>query len=1329
MNNQHKPLHTHIITLLFVLFQFIQFVPSSLVSSLNASAETNNAMTLFSDASGSGKATWSLSEDGKLVTWNVSITQNESETEAASSVEVVLPANVGPPQIVSATPSGVFTPSGNRYRFNSPSSTTAETLHLKFTTSVSDSTSQSLEFKIGASIHAEDETAAASLHSVSIPNKLAQIEAQRLSEEKVEAERLAAEKAEAERIAEEEHLAAEKEVKNTEDKEEKSKTEKLENQSLEDETSQNNSSKEKKEFAEEEIEYSIPSSIEEEKEEKTSDSEREEDVEIEVEAEFVEEEYDPGDMLDGFQATSHPANPTPITHFAPGSLGAAKTPQKNTRALMIQQTTDLQPGEVRTNKTASPVDGMVNTWDIIVRIEGRDAQEVETTDVVLVIDRSGSMADNNRMQNAKSAAINFINTMIPADPYLRIAVVSYSSNHDGAQLITINSQFSNNTQTLRNAVNSLTAAGGTHTQAGIIQGQSLLNGSSADNKFMVLLSDGEPTFSYEPSSWSTGLPSWGTSGGIQANRQQTGIYDGNFNTNTVVGTGSDLTESYTYSVGWLFPTRYRRHVHNGFAAIKAGEDARAGFDGLFTIAVEAGTTGTSILNSISSPGMSYSTDNPEELAEIYERIGAQISTQYALRNVKLTDQMGDGFSLVEGTIHTSEGTTSVESTDTITWTINPAVDKLVEGTEDVRYAELTYRVDINDDILNLDGAKTDEHRLFDTNKITRLTYTDSNNQNKTVNIASPKVDPVLLKVAKRIEGSELDDRQFVVEVSNDAVGYTHSEQLIPNHDYTWVTTLRHEGLYSVEETGITGLGETDLDRFIISYQVDGEDTSTFEVNHIKGIPRGDITVEVTNQEITFIDLTAVKVWEGGPEENKNPVELTLWRTTDGTTLTEVGVNPEVTPAEGPADEFTYTWSELPSRMSDGTDYTYYFTELEVEGYTRVYENYTTISGELYGVFDANYKGMVTNTFQIPRDTIQATKKWVNGKTVRPDLWFQLRRTVEHLEIDEAVDIMKLPAATESVETVSVSFENIEQTDSEGNDYSFYVVEGFYDEDKDEFTPGVPENFVQSGEGLALLNTYIIPQLEISGTKTWINDTAMHRPSVLKIALNRITEEDSLELVAEVDVTPDEDGIWFYDFGEQDKTDSNGNAYVYSITESVPQNYNETYADGYYVDDVLHLDVRNSLVMGDLYIQKTDRDGSPILDNPAEFRLTRIDPEEANPFTMTLSTDAEGKLVFTDLLAGTYLLEETKAPLGFNLYPDDFVVVVEKGENGETIVRVDKILITEEHPLVIRNHPSQSLPDTGSMGTTVFTLLGLALMGGTVYGFKKSKNKKHNQRSE
>lgn len=60
-----------------------------------------------------------------------------------------------------------------------------------------------------------------------------------------------------------------------------------------------------------------------------------------------------------------------------------------------------QPGEVKLSKTATPVSGMVNTWDVTVRVEGKDT--TKTSDIVLVIDRSGSMDDNGRMEAAKEA--------------------------------------------------------------------------------------------------------------------------------------------------------------------------------------------------------------------------------------------------------------------------------------------------------------------------------------------------------------------------------------------------------------------------------------------------------------------------------------------------------------------------------------------------------------------------------------------------------------------------------------------------------------------------------------------------------------------------------------------------------------------------------------------------------------------------------------------------------------------------------------------------------------------------------------------------------------
>lgn len=237
MKTQPKTLRTHVIALLFILFQFIQFIPSNLVSSLAVSAEPSHSITLFSNETGSGKANWSLSEDGKQVTWDVTITQNGRETEASPSVEMVLPKDIGAPKLVSATPNGTFKKVDSRYIFNPHTYTTSpQTLTLKFTTSVNDLTSKNLSFKLGASIQDEVTPIKTTFKSLSIPNKRAQLEAERLAiikaeEEKAkqeEAKKLAEQKAEKQRLDEEEKAKKEAAKLEEEKKAEKAAQEDLE---------------------------------------------------------------------------------------------------------------------------------------------------------------------------------------------------------------------------------------------------------------------------------------------------------------------------------------------------------------------------------------------------------------------------------------------------------------------------------------------------------------------------------------------------------------------------------------------------------------------------------------------------------------------------------------------------------------------------------------------------------------------------------------------------------------------------------------------------------------------------------------------------------------------------------------------------------------------------------------------------------------------------------------------------------------------------------------------------------------------------------------------
>lgn len=79
----------------------------------------------------------------------------------------------------------------------------------------------------------------------------------------------------------------------------------------------------------------------------------------------------------------------------------------------------------------------------------------------------------------------------------------------------------------------------------------------------------------------------------------------------------------------------------------------------------------------------------------------------------------------------------------------------------------------------------------------------------------------------------------------------------------------------------------------------------------------------------------------------------------------------------------------------------------------------------------------------------------------------------------------------------------------------------------------------------------------------------------------------------------------------------------------------------------------------------------------------------------------GKVTYTGLAAGTYYLKETKAPAGFNLNNTKFTVVI--ADNGTVSVdgkTVDHVTV-KDYPIVV--------PETGGMGTMIFTIVGLSLI--------------------
>lgn len=367
------------------------------------------------------------------------------------------------------------------------------------------------------------------------------------------------------------------------------------------------------------------------------------------------------------------------------------------------------PGSLDIDKRAEPVEGSTNRWKINLTLTGKDIPK--TSDIVLVIDRSGSMGDNNKMTEAKVAAKSFVNTILadPEDTNTRIAIVSFSSNNDGANALEINSGFTGaeDKQSLLDAIDSLRARGGTFIQAGLKQANEMLNASTADYKNIVLLGDGAATFSYGMHNPDNYLEYWYTSWGVDRYITSSAIPYNEYNYNSVVGNGRDYYQLYKYG------RYYEKYYNHGNSTIAEAGFAEAAGQTIYTIALQAGTEGERTLRGIANEG-NYYTANPEDLQNIFQEIAGRIA--YAATNATVTDPMGEMFSIpginssnYMEKITVNRGTINWnDKTETITWNL----DTISEGNP----ATMSYIVEIEE--------SAESGVTYPTNKHTYVNYTN-----------------------------------------------------------------------------------------------------------------------------------------------------------------------------------------------------------------------------------------------------------------------------------------------------------------------------------------------------------------------------------------------------------------------------------------------------------------------------------------------------------------------------------------------------------------------------------------------------------------------------
>lgn len=394
-------------------------------------------------------------------------------------------------------------------------------------------------------------------------------------------------------------------------------------------------------------------------------------------------------------------------------------------------------GSIKLDKDAAAVAGKENLWEVTLGIQGKNFET--TSDIVLVIDNSNSMYQNNRMVQTKAAANAFVDALLTQDSATRIAVVVFNDKVKQTGFYDYS-----NKEALKayiNAVSMNEADGGTFTQLGIKTARDLLKSSASTglNKNIVLLSDGLPTWSYLATGTATGTCTTWLFGTITHNdgcdENTVKINGCNYNMQEGNGTSADdgsitllltcehdKTKTETYTISHSYATIW--------------EAQQAANDGMtvFSIALQAGTTGENVLRACATDATKdyyaiASTDNVEEkLTTAFTSIAGSIAI--AARNGVVNDPMGEHVKLNfsgeapvittdkvvydagHADIYISQGTATYDAeTRAISWTVG--------SVREVDNPIMKYKVGIRDgynpstnEVLNTNGETTFSYKNY-----------------------------------------------------------------------------------------------------------------------------------------------------------------------------------------------------------------------------------------------------------------------------------------------------------------------------------------------------------------------------------------------------------------------------------------------------------------------------------------------------------------------------------------------------------------------------------------------------------------------------------------
>lgn len=393
------------------------------------------------------------------------------------------------------------------------------------------------------------------------------------------------------------------------------------------------------------------------------------------------------------------ANGSPMTQQGSGNNAYAETGSftVGTTGHVTIVNSNVKPSNNKSIVKTDGGDGDEYTLHLTASGDSTSSTVTTTTpaDIVLVMDKSGSMNENNRDANAQKAAkdlakklLTGTNSKLPPEQQVQMAVVTFSTE------ASLKQKFTTNVSEINNAVRG-NPDGGTNWEAALKQANDL-QGRSGVKKHIIFLSDGNPTYRttsysgcYSYSLWGwTAHPEYTTPESCRAQghtwgKNPDGGSDGAY------GAGSSDDYGFNYAAALA---EANRRGDAALYVVKTSKDANKMAD----LAAEA--------NAVN--GKEFDGTNAANLTKAFDQIYSTITSSAKIKVFSIADTLSQWVDPVEfagvangtditqyvtvknGSIKLTSGYTATYSVDssgkrTVTVTFNGAEGIVAEKADDI----------------------------------------------------------------------------------------------------------------------------------------------------------------------------------------------------------------------------------------------------------------------------------------------------------------------------------------------------------------------------------------------------------------------------------------------------------------------------------------------------------------------------------------------------------------------------------------------------------------------------------------------------------------------